>query len=192
MHSKRYRIDKGGFLLWIFKYLRYLVYTILYSQPAIYKSNKKWSSERLGSHFPNGSRFKLQEERNFRNIFSTEKGKSELLFKPCVIVLRKSRLRDLLLFSETRRTIKAAPRRTSPWRGTIIRTIASPVTFATFESARYAQQWYSKRSVARGSVMHCEAGATVTHAYPTTMRQSFQATIATWGRRVGYATQCLA
>lgn len=49
--------------------------------------------------------------------------------------------------------------------------------FTTFESARYAQQWYSKRSVARGSVIHCEAGATVTHAYPTTMRPSFQATI---------------
>lgn len=81
-------------------------------------------------------------------------------------------------FPRTRHAIKSVPLKGLGLRlGTIIRTIASPITFTTIESARYAQQWYSKRSVARGSVIHCEAGATVTHAYPTTMRPSFQATI---------------
>lgn len=110
---------------------------------------------------------------NKRNCYKQPRRKSGDLFKKQGDYSEKK----MVPFTSSL-AIKSAPLKGLGLRlGTIIRTIASPVTFTTFESARYAQQWYSKRSVARGSVIHCEAGATVTHAYPTTMRPSFQATI---------------
>lgn len=94
-------------------------------------------------------------------FFKQRRKKEHLNFS---IFRRSSLKRDVSLKAAPRGRFRRAAALLALETRAIIRTIASPVTFATFESACYAQQWYSKRSVARGSLIHCEAGATVTHA----------------------------